>query len=133
MLGTIGSTIQPIFAPLGYDRQLTIGVLASFAAREVFVSTMAVQVAGSDDVADDTVLESIANAKRDDGTRVFNQATSWSLLVFYVLASLCLPTLVVTAKEAGGWKWAMLQLGWMSMVAYSGALIVYQLVSAAGG
>ncbi len=128
-LGQIGDAIQPVFEPLGYDRQLTIGVLASFAAREVFVSTMAVQVVGSDDAEDDSVLESIANATRDDGTPVFTRATSWSLLVYYILAMLCLPTLVVTAKEAGGWRWAWLQLGWMTLLAYSGALIAYQAVS----
>ena len=128
-LGQIGGTIQPVFEPLGYDRQLTIGVLASFAAREVFVSTMAVQVVGTDDTEDDSVLASIANAQRDDGTPVFTRATSWSLLVYYILAMLCLPTVVVTAKEAGGWRWAWLQLGWMTLLAYSGALIVYQAVS----
>jgi len=128
-LGRIGDTVQPVFEPLGYDRQLTIGVLASFAAREVFVSTMAVQVVGSDDAEDDSVLASIANATRDDGTQVFTRATSWSLLVYYILAMLCLPTLVVTAKEAGGWRWAWLQLGWMTLLAYSGALIAYQAVS----
>ncbi|MBL4698619.1 MAG: ferrous iron transporter B [Phycisphaerales bacterium] len=133
MLGKLGTAFQPIFAPLGYDRQLTVGVLASFAAREVFVSTMAVQVAGSDDVDDDSVLESIANATNDDGSRIFTYATSWSLLFFYVLASLCLPTLVVTAKEAGGWKWAMLQFGWMSLLAYVSALAAYQFIIFAGG
>ena len=132
MLGQLGTAFQPVFAPLGYDRQLTVGVLASFAAREVFVSTMAVQVAGSDDVDDDSVLASIANATNDDGSRIFTYGTSWSLLFFYVLASLCLPTLVVTAKEAGGWKWAMLQLGWMSLLAYIGAFAAYQFIIAAG-
>lgn len=132
MLGRLGTAFQPIFAPLGYDRQLTVGVLASFAAREVFVSTMAVQVAGSDDVDDDSVLESIANATNDNGSRIFTYGTSWSLLFFYVLASLCLPTLVVTAKEAGGWKWAALQLGWMSLLAYASAFAAYQFILAAG-
>lgn len=132
-LGRIGSTVQPLFAPLGYNDQLTVGVLASFAAREVFVATMAVQVAGNEDFEDETVLESIENATRDDGTPLFNAPTSWSLLVFYVFASLCLPTTVVTAKESGGWKWAFLQLGWMSAIAYGGAFIVYTFASAVGG
>lgn len=131
-LGRIGSTVQPVFAPLGYDRQLTVGVLASFAAREVFASTMAVQVAGNEDFEDDSIRERIMNAKRDDGSPVFDAPTSWSLLVFYILASLCLPTVVVSAKESGAWKWALLQLGWMSVVAYASALIVYQILSAAG-
>ncbi len=128
-LGQIGSVVQPVFEPLGYDRKLTIGVLASFAAREVFVSTMAVQVVGSDDTEDEGVLNSIANAKRDDGTVLFDRATSWSLLMYYILAMLCLPTVVVTAKESGGWRWALLQLGWMTLLAYGGALIVYQSIT----
>ena len=125
-LGRMGATLQPVFEPLGYDRQLTIGVLASFAAREVFVSTMAVQVAGSDEAEDEGVRKAIATAVRDDGkTRVFTPAVSWSLLIYYVLAMQCLPTLVVTAKEAGHWKWAFLQLGWMCGLAYVAAMVVF--------
>lgn len=131
-LGRIGTTVQPVFAPLGYDRQLTIGVLASFAAREVFASTMAVQVAGTEDFEDEGIKQQIAGAVRDDGRRVFTVATSWSLLIYYILAMQCLPTLVVTAREAGGWKWAGLQLGWMSGLAYLSALVVYQSLRAAG-
>ncbi len=132
-LGRLGSTLEPVFRPLGYDRQLTIGVIASFAAREVFVSTMAVQVVGVDDTEADGVLDAIANATRDDGvTRIFTPATSWSLLIYYVLAMQCLPTLAVTAKEAGSWKWAALQLGWMGGVAYIAAAAVYQTLRTMG-
>lgn len=122
-LGRIGSAAQPVFAPLGADRQLTVGILASFAAREVFVSTMAVQIAGNEDTESEGVFEAVSTAKRDDGSLVFSAATSWSMLVFFVLAIQCLPTLVVTAKEAGGWKWAVLQLAWMSSVAYVAAAL----------
>lgn len=132
-LGRIGSTVQPVFAPLGYNDQLTVGVLASFAAREVFVATMAVQVVGDEDFEDESVLSSIETATRADGSALFDAPTSWSLLVFYVFASLCLPTTVVTAKEAGAWRWAILQLGWMSVVAYAGALIAYNVAAAVGG
>lgn len=131
-LGRIGTTIQPVFAPLGYDRQLTIGVLASFAAREVFASTMAVQVAGTEDFEDEGIQARIAGATRDDGTPVFTRATSWSLLIYYILAMQCLPTLVVTARESGGMKWALLQLGWMSGLAYVTAMAVYQSARAMG-
>lgn len=131
-LGRIGSFVQPVFEPLGYDRQLTVGVLASFAAREVFVSTMAIQVAGTDDAESEGVLHSIATAERDSGEPLFDAPTSWSLLVFYILAMQCLPTLVVTAKEAGGWRWAALQFGWMSALAYIGALAAYQIAAAVG-
>lgn len=128
-LGRIGSAIQPVFAPIGADRQLTVGILASFAAREVFVSTMAVQIAGSEDTEDETVFEAVSTAERDDGSPVFTEATNWSMLVFFVLAIQCLPTLVVTAKEAGGWKWAGLQFAWMTGVAYVSSLVVYTVVT----
>ncbi len=132
-MGRIGRAVQPVFAPLGYDWQLTVGVMASFAAREVFVSTMAVVVTGKDDSEDQGVLHEIAQAKRSDGvTPVFTTAVCWSLLVYYVLAMQCLPTLAVTAREAGGVKWALLQLAWMSGIAYIGALIAYQSLRAAG-
>ena len=133
-LGSIGSFAQPVFAPLGYDRQLTIGVIASFAAREVFATTMAVTVLGDEeaDVEDEGVIARIAVATRDDGSALFDPATSWSLLIYYVLAMQCLPTLVVTARESGGWKWAALQLGWMSGLAYLGAMGVRYAVLALG-
>jgi ferrous iron transport protein B len=133
-MGMAARAAEPVFRPLGYDWQLTVGVLMSFAAREVFVSTMAVVLAGAEDDAaaaeDEGVISRIRTATRDDGvTPVFTYATSWSVLVFFVLAMQCLPTLVVTAKEAGHWKWALLQLGWMSAVAYVAAAIVYQVAT----
>jgi len=132
-LGRMGETAEPVFRPLGYDRQLTVGVLASFAAREVFVATMAIQIAGRDDVEESGVFEAVATATRDDGrTPIFTRATCWSLLVYYVLAMQCLPTLAVTAKESGHWKWALLQLGWMWGLAYASALIVFQSLRASG-
>lgn len=132
-LGQIGKAIQPVFQPLGYDWQLTVGVLASFAAREVFVSTMNVVVAGQEHAEDDEggsqLMRQIQESTRDDGvTRVFTRATSWSLLVFFVLAMQCLPTLAVTARESGSVKWALLQLAWMSGMAYVASMIVYQVL-----
>lgn len=135
-IGRIGKAVQPVFAPVGYDWQLTVGVLTSFAAREVFVSTMAIVTsAGGDDadVHDEGIVQSIANAPRSDGkTPIFTTATCWSVLVFFVLAMQCLPTLAVTAKEAGGVKWALLQLAWMSIVAYAAAFLVFQTLRIAG-
>ncbi|MBX3390219.1 MAG: ferrous iron transporter B [Phycisphaeraceae bacterium] len=135
-IGRIGKAVQPVFAPVGYDWQLTVGVLTSFAAREVFVSTMAVVTSAGDedpDVRDQGIIDSIASAPRSDGkTPIFTPATCWSVLVFFVLAMQCLPTLAVTAKEAGGIKWALLQLGWMSVIAYAAAFIVYQGLRFAG-
>lgn len=130
--GRIGRGVAPIFAPIGLDWQLTVGVITSFAAREVFVSTLAVLFAGADDVDDSTVLQRIANARRDDGSPLFTPATAASLLVFFVLAMQCLPTLAVTARETGHWKWALLQLAYMTGVAYIAALITYQSMGGAG-
>ncbi len=128
-LGRLGTFLQPVFAPLGYDRQLTIGVLASFAAREVFVSTMSIVVAGQEE-EDESLFQTLSTATRDDGrTPIFTAATSWSLLVYYVLAMQCLPTLAVTAREAGGRKWAFLQLLWMCGLAYLAAFIVFRIAS----
>lgn len=128
--GRLGKFIQPVFAPLGYDWQLSIGVISSFAAREVFVSTMAVVVAGAENAEDEGVRAQIAGAKRDDGvTPVFTRATAWSLLIYYVLAMQCLPTLAVTARESGSWKWAGVQLAWMSGLAYIAAMTVYQVLA----
>lgn len=132
-IGRVGRAVGPVFEPLGYDWRLTVGVMASFAAREVFVSTMAVLVVGEEDFEEEGVLSAITSATRDDGsTPVFTTATAASVLVFFVLAMQCLPTLVVTARESGHYKWALLQLGWMSAVAYAAALVVYQGLRAAG-
>ena len=132
--GRIGRLAQPVFAPLGYDWQLTVGVLTSFLAREVFVSTMSVLLGGSDDpdLADIGVIDRIRQARRDDGSLLFTPATSASALVFFVLAMQCMSTLAVTRAETGGFKWAGIQLAYMSALAYTAALITYQGLRAAG-
>lgn len=129
-IGRLGATIEPVLAPLGYDRQLAVGVIASFAAREVFVTTMAVQIAGSEETEDEGILTALRTATRDDGTTpIFSTPVCWSLLVYYVLAMQCLPTLVITARESGSTKWAALQLAWMLTLAYTAALLTYQLLA----
>jgi ferrous iron transport protein B len=120
--GVLGRFVQPVFEPLGFDWRLSVGVITSFAAREVFAGTMGVITAGSEEVGDAGVVERIGSAVRDDGvTPVFTESACWALLVYYVLAMQCLPTLAVTAREAGGVKWAVLQLVWMCGVAYAAA------------
>ena len=131
--GQIGHALQPAFAPLGYDWQLTVGVMTSFMAREVFVSTMAV-LAGTDAEADvdEGVIDRIRTMTRDDGTPVFTAATAASALIFFVLAMQCLPTLAVTAKESGSFKFAAMQLVYMSGLAYVVAFACYQTLRLAG-
>jgi len=131
--GRMGRMIEPVIEPLGFDWQIGIGVVTSFAAREVFVSTMAVIFAGDEEAEEASLLASVRDAKRDDGVSpVFTPRVGWSLLVFYVLAMQCLPTLALTAREAGGARWAALQLVWMSGLAYLAALATYHLTGAMG-
>ena len=126
-VGRIGHTLEPIFEPSGFDWQLTIGVMTSLLAREVFVSTMTVVLVGTEDdpAENHTVRARIVGAVRSDGTPLFTTPTAASLLVYYVLAMQCLPTLVVTRRETGSWKWAGFQLVYMTGLAYILALIVF--------
>lgn len=124
--GRLGRAVEPVFAPLGFDWKMTVGVLTSFAAREVVVSTMAVLYGLGSDGEGDSLRDSLRASKRTDGTPVFTTATCLSMLVFYVLAMQCLPTQAVTRRETGSWKWPLLQLGYMTVLAYTAALMVYQ-------
>jgi ferrous iron transport protein B len=131
--GRIGHAVAPAFGPLGFDWQLTVGVLTSFLAREVFVSTMSVLAGGQADAdAGEGVIARIRGMTREDGTLVFTPSAAAAALVFFVLAMQCLPTLTVTRKETGGLRYAALQLGYMSGLAYIVALIVYQTLRAVG-
>jgi ferrous iron transport protein B len=131
--GRFGQLVEPAFRPLGFDWQLTVGVLTSFLAREVFVSTMSVLAGGAGDAdVDEGVIERVRTMTRADGTPVFTPARSAAALVFFVLAMQCLPTLAVTRRETGHGKYALLQLGYMSSLAYVMALVLYQTLRAAG-
>lgn len=131
--GQLGRIAEPVFRPLGFDAQLTVGVLTSFLAREVFVSTMSVLVGGGGDAeVDEGVIQRIRTMTRDDGSLVFTTATSAAALVFFVLAMQCLPTLAVTRRETGSLKYALLQLAYMSSLAYVVALLVHQGLRLAG-
>ena len=132
--GRAGRIIEPILSPLGYDWRISIGILASFAAREVVVSTLIVlfNISDESDELNSTVLSSLANAKYEDGRRIFNPATSVSLLIFFVLAMQCLPTQAVTKRETGSWKWAIIQIVYMSCLAYGAAFIGYQSMAMMG-
>ena len=126
--GRIGAIAQPVFAPLGFDWKMSIGVVSSFAAREVIVSTLAV-LYGVGEAADenvDSLYQSLRSSKHPDGAPVFTTAACLSLLVFYVLAMQCLPTQAVTRRETGTWRWPAIQLAYMSVLAYSAALVTYQ-------
>jgi len=130
--GRLGKTVEPVFEPLGFDWRIDIGVVASFAAREVVVSTLAITAGIGEEGAEDEGLLSatLGSMTRPDGSKLFDVPTLLSLLVFFVLAMQCLPTQAVTKRETGSWKWAVLQFGYMTVMAYVAALITYQVASA---
>jgi ferrous iron transport protein B len=133
--GRMGKLIEPVFAPLGFDWRIDIGVVSSFAAREVVVSTMSIIFGLGEDGGEDsaTLASSLSSAKREDGTRLFNLPTTMSLFVFYILAMQCFPTQVITARETGHWKYAFYQFSYMTILAYCGALLAYQITWAITG
>ena len=133
--GRIGRFVEPVIRPLGFDWQIGIGIISSFAAREVIVSTLAVVYGVGEDVAKknpQSLYDSLRHAERSDGSKVFTTATCASLLIYYVLAAQCLSTQVVTRRETNSWKWPALQLGYMSVMAYVAALVVFQVLRALG-
>ncbi|MEZ5290055.1 MAG: ferrous iron transporter B [Vicinamibacterales bacterium] len=131
--GRLGHVVAPVFEPLGFDWQLTVGVLTSFLAREVFVSTMSVLASGQAETEVDAgVVARLHAMTRDDGRLVFTPATAAAALVFFVLAMQCLPTLALTRKEAGGLRYAALQLGYMTSLAWLAAFLLRQGLLAAG-
>jgi ferrous iron transport protein B len=132
-IGRFGQLAQPVFAPLGFDWQLTVGIVTSFLAREVFVSTMSVLEGGSGDAdVDEGVVSRIRGMTRSDGTALFTTSTAAAALVFFVLAMQCLPTLAVTRRETGSLKYPVMQFGYMSVLAYIAAMAVHQGLTAAG-
>lgn len=126
-IGIIGKSIEPVIQPLGYDWKIGIAVVTSFAAREVFVGTLAtIYSVGSKSDDDTTIKNRMEKEIHNDGTKVFNFATGVSLLLFYAFAMQCASTLAVTKKETNSWKWPLVQLFFMSGFAYITALLAYQ-------
>jgi ferrous iron transport protein B len=128
--GRLGKTIEPAVRPLGFDWKMGIAIITSFAAREVFVGTMATIYSIGSDADEFSVREQMAN-ERDPvtGERIYNTATSVSLLIFYVFAMMCMGTLAVVKKETGSWKWAALQFFFMTGLAYLSSFAVYNWLS----
>ena len=132
-LGYLGRGIEPAIRPLGYDWKIGIGLLASFAAREVFVGTVAVVYSLGDDVdiEDDAQKQTLfdrmkSEINRNTGLPTYNFASGISLLLFYAFAMQCMATIGVVKKETGSWKWTAIQAGFMTGLAYVAALIAYQ-------
>lgn len=128
-IGHFGKWMEPAIAPLGYDWKIGIALLSSFAAREVFVGSLATIYAVGDDTDNNKrLVQKLRDEKNDRGQVVYSLATGASLLVFYVFAMQCMATLAVVKRETNSWKWPILQLVFMGCVAYLSAFFVYQLL-----
>ena len=128
--GILGRTIEPVIRPLGYDWKIGIALITSFAAREVFVGTMATlySVEGGKDADEKTLTQKMQHARRPDGSPVYTLAAGVSLMIFYLLAMQCMSTLAVVKRETRSWKWPLIQLSYMTGLAYIVSLIAYQLL-----
>ncbi len=127
-IGIMGKTIEPIISPLGYDWKIGIALITSFAAREVFVGSMAtIYSVGEDFEKDKSMIERLRAEKHPNGTPVYDLSTGLSLMVFYAFAMQCLSTLAIVRRETKSWKWPFIQLVYMTGLAYISALLVYQL------
>ncbi|MBS1628767.1 MAG: ferrous iron transport protein B [Bacteroidetes bacterium] len=128
--GMLGHAIEPAIRPLGFDWKIGIALITSFAAREVFVGTMATIYSVGTDAQDEAPLrEKMQAAQREDGSPVYTLATGLSLLIFYVFAMQCMSTLAIVKRETGTWKWPAVQFSYMLAMAWVGAWVA-QLVAA---
>ena len=127
-IGTAGKVLEPILNPLGYDWKIGIAIITSFAAREVFVGTLAtIFSVGSEKM--DTIKEKMSYQRKPNGELLFNLPTGVSLMVFYAFALQCMSTIAIVKKETNSWKWPAIQFTFMTIIAYISALIVYQTLS----
>lgn len=126
--GRIGKAIEPAIEPLGYDWKIGIALITSFAAREVFVGTMATLYSvGEDGDVEMTLREKMVAARRSDGMPLYTLATGLSLMVFYMLAMQCMSTIAIVRRETRSWKWPLIQLLYMTVLAYVMSWITYQI------
>lgn len=127
--GIMGKAIEPAIKPLGYDWKIGIALITSFAAREVFVGTMATLYSVGSDETSDTIRKKMRSARRPDGSPVYSLPTGLSLLIFYVFAMQCMSTLAIVKRETRSWKYPAIQFVYMLGIAYLGAFIVFMLFS----
>ncbi len=125
--GRMGTAIEPVIEPLGYDWRIGIGLIGSFAAREVFVSTMSIVFNLGDEARESGLREAFQAAHWPDGRPLFTPLVCLSLMVFYVFAMQCVSTIAIVWRETNSWQWPLFQFVYMAVLAYLAALAVYQL------
>ena len=127
-IGILGKSIEPAIAPLGFDWKIGIALISSFAAREVFVGTLAT-IYSVGNTQEETLINRMKSERRPNGELLFDLPTGVSLMLFYAFALQCMSTLAIVKKETNSWKWPMIQLLSMTLIAYLSALIVYQILA----
>jgi ferrous iron transport protein B len=129
-IGHFGQAIEPVIAPIGYDWKIGVSLITSFAAREVFVGSLSTIYSVHDDGEENIpLLKHLKETKRTDGTKVYTLASGVSLMVFYVYAMQCMATMAVVKRETKGWKWPIVQMVVMGILAYLGAFVAYTTLS----
>ncbi|HUM66606.1 MAG TPA: nucleoside recognition domain-containing protein, partial [Chitinophagaceae bacterium] len=121
-------SIEPVIEPLGFDWKIGIALITSFAAREVFVGTMATLYSVGGDENEGPLKEKLRSATRPDGTPVYTLATGVALMLFYVFAMQCMSTLAIVKRETQSWKWPIIQFLYMTGLAYLMSLLAYQIL-----
>jgi ferrous iron transport protein B len=127
--GVLGKAIEPAIKPLGFDWKIGIALITSFAAREVFVGTMATMYSVDNDTQMESVRDKMSNARNPDtGKPVFTFAVAFSLMMFYAFAMQCMSTVAIVYRETKSWKWPAIQIVYMTGMAYLASLLVYQIL-----
>jgi len=126
--GRFGKAIEPVISPLGYDWKIGIGLFSSFAAREVFVSTMSIlyNVGKDEEATSQSLLQAMREAKHDDGTPVWSPLLGLTTMIFYLLAFQCMSTFATVRRETNSWGWSLFMVGYMTALAYVVTFLVYQ-------
>ncbi|MDM7922942.1 MAG: ferrous iron transport protein B [Pyrinomonadaceae bacterium] len=126
--GMLGRTIEPVMQPLGFDWKVGIALIASFAAREVLVSTLSIiyNVGKDANEESETLISAIRDAKKADGSSVWTPLTALTMMVFFVLAMQCMSTVAVVRRETNTWSWPLFMVGYMTVLAYAAAFLTYQ-------
>jgi ferrous iron transport protein B len=126
--GRLGRLIEPVIAPLGFDWQMGIGLIASFAARETLVSTLSIVYNVGEDSTEESssLIEAVRNARRPDGSPAWTPLVALSMMVFFVLACQCMSTVAIVRRETNSWRWPLFMVSYMLLLAYIASFITYQ-------
>ena len=126
--GRAGRIIEPVIKPLGFDWKIGVGLISSFAARETIISTLSIvyNVGGSSEDKSASLIETLRNAKRSDGSPIWTPLTGVSLMIFFLLACQCMSTVAIVRRETNSWRWPLFMVGYMMVLAYIASFVTFQ-------